>query len=116
MKEPTGSHARGAAAEQIPENKLFHAHVRSSSQYCGSKRKESHDERLVCVVPARLRSEGDGACAEEGGHEERPWLILSWMIREPCAPSHYVLCRRPSEGGAGGEENVPMLSSPMSGS
>ncbi|KAI4227326.1 MAG: hypothetical protein LQ349_006722 [Xanthoria aureola] len=31
MKEPTGSHARGAAAEQIPENKLFDADFRSSS-------------------------------------------------------------------------------------
>ena len=76
MKEPTCSHASGAAAEQIPENKLFHADVRSSSQYSGSKRKESHDVRLVCVVPARLRSEGDGACAEEGGHEERPRVSL----------------------------------------
>ena len=66
MKEPTNSHACDAAAEQIPENEFFHAHVRSSSQYSGSKRKESHDERLVCVLPARLRSEGDGACAEEG--------------------------------------------------
>lgn len=67
MKEPTCSHARGAAAEQIPEHKLFHAHVQSGSQYSGSKRKESHKERLVRVVPARLRSEGDGTCAEEGG-------------------------------------------------
>lgn len=74
MDEPTCSYASRAAPEKISDNIFFYADARYCSPDSRYQRKESNDERLICVVPACLRSDGDGACAEERGYEERHWV------------------------------------------